>query len=154
VRAVTLIVLIRWFHALAAAAWVGGMLFYIAVLTPALKHLDASSQRGAVVAAIAKQFQELTQAAIAVLLLTGAVLTFDRLSQPHVLRPYVVVLAVKIVLSLLMVALAGGLGRRRAARRGPRWLTVPYLILALGVLVYLLALALQVLFDTSYGAVS
>jgi hypothetical protein len=83
------------------------------------------------------------------------VLTFDRLSQPHVLRPYVVVLAVKIVLSLLMFALAGGLGHRRPAlRRRPHWLTVPYLILALGVLVYLLALALQVLFDMSYGAVS
>lgn len=150
----TLIVLIRWFHALAAAAWVGGMLFYVVVLPPALKHLDVSSQRGAVVASIAKQFQELTQAAIAVLLLTGAVLTFDRLSQPHVLRPYVVVLAVKIVLSLLMVALAGALGRRPAVRRWPRWLTVPYLILALGLVVYLLALALQVLFDMSYGAVS
>lgn len=155
----TLIVLIRWFHALAAAAWVGGMLFYLAVLTPALKQLDGNSQRAALAAAIAKLFQEFTQAAIAVLLLTGAVLTFDRLSQPHVLRPYVVVLAAKIVLSLLMVALAGGLGRRRPAarrptRRWPRWLTVPYLMLALGVLVYLLALVLQVLFDMSYGAVS
>ena len=150
----TLIVLIRWFHAVAAAVWVGGMIFYVVVLPPALKHLDASSQRGTVVAAIAKQFQELTQAAIAVLLLTGAVLTFDRLSQPHVLRPYVVVLAIKIVLSLLMVALAGTLGRRPAVRRWPRWLTVPYLILALGLVVYLLALALQVLFDMSYGAVS
>jgi uncharacterized membrane protein len=156
----TLIVLIRWFHAVAAVAWVGGMLFYVAVLNPALKKLDAETPRGALLAGIARQFQELTQAAIAVVLLTGAVLTFDRLSQPHVVRPYVVVLAVKIVLSVLMVALAGGLGRRTVARRRPiarrrrRWFSVPYLILALGLLVYLLAVILQVLFDTSYGAVS
>jgi uncharacterized membrane protein len=148
------IVLIRWFHAVAAVAWVGGMLFYVAVLNPALKQMDADTPRGALVAAIAKQFRELTQAAIAVVLLTGAVLTFDRLSQPHVVRPYVVVLAVKIVLSLLMVALAGALGRRRTLRRWPRWLSVPYLILALGLLVYLLAIVLQVLFDLSYGAAS
>jgi uncharacterized membrane protein len=150
----TLIVLIRWFHAVAAVAWVGGMLFYVAVLNPALKKLDAETPRGALLAGIARQFQELTQAAIAVVLLTGAVLTFDRLSQPHVVRPYVVVLAVKIVLSVLMVALAGGLGRRTVARRRRRWFSVPYLILALGLLVYLLAVILQVLFDTSYGAVS
>ena len=150
----TLLVLIRWFHAVAAAAWVGGMLFYVAVLTPALKHLDAGSQRGAFVSGLAQQFKELTQAAIAVVLSTGVVLTFDRLSQPHVLQSYAVVLAVKIVLSLLMVALAGGLGRRRVAKARLPWLSVPYLILAVGLIVYLLALLLQVLFDMSYGAPS
>lgn len=150
----TLLVLIRWFHAVAAAAWVGGMLFYVAVLTPALKHMDVGSQRGAFVATLARQFKELTQAAIAVLLLTGVVLTFDRLSQPHVLQFYAIVLAVKIVLSLLMVALAGGLGRKRVAKARLPWVSVPYLILALGLIVYLLALLLQVLFDMSYGAPS
>lgn len=149
-----LIVLIRWFHIVAAAAWVGGMLFYVAVLYPAIKQLGAGSARGALVAGIARQFQELTQAAIAVVLLTGAVLTFDRLSQPHVLRLYVGVLAVKIALSLVMVALAGGLGRRTGIRRRPRWLSTPYIILVLGLLVYLLAMLLQVLFDMSYGALS
>ena len=149
-----LIVLIRWFHIVAAAAWVGGMLFYVAVLNPALKQLDAGSARGEFVAGIARQFQELTQAAIAVVLLTGAVLTFDRLSQPHVLRLYVGVLAVKIALSLGMVALAGALGRRAGIRRRPRWLSAPYAILVLGLLVYLLAMLLQVLFDMSYGALS
>src|SRR5487761_1530623 len=98
----TLLVLIRLLHAVAAAAWVGGMLFYVAVLTPALKHLGAASERGAFVAGLARQFKELTQAAIAVVLLTGVVLMFDRLSQPHVVQAYAVVLAVKIVLSLAM----------------------------------------------------
>lgn len=149
-----LLVLIRWFHALAATAWVGGMLFYVAVLNPVLKRLDPGAARTALLAAVAKQFQELTQASIAVVLLTGAVLTFDRLSQPHVLRPYVVLLAVKIVLSVTMVLLAGGLGRRAAARRWPRWFSVPYVLLVLGLLVYLLAILLQVLFDMSYGAAS
>ena len=149
-----LIVLIRWFHALAAAAWVGGMVFYVFVLNPALRAAD-SPQRAALTAAVARGFGELTQAAIATTLLTGAVLTFDRLSQPHVIKLYVAALAVKIALSLLMVGLAGGLGRRRRRRpRRPRWLSVPYLIMALGVLVYLLAVLLQVFFDTSYGAAS
>jgi uncharacterized membrane protein len=150
-----LIALIRWFHALAAAAWVGGMFFYVAVLTPAMKRLAAGSERAVLVEAIAKQFKDLTQSAIAVVLLTGAVLTFDRLSQPHVLRPYVLLLAVKIALSVVMIGLASGVGRRRkGARRWPRWLSVPYLILVLGLLVYLLAILLQVFFDLSYGAAS
>lgn len=150
-----LLVLIRWFHALAASAWVGGTLFYLFVLNPALAGMEGKPERAIVTGQIGKHFQELTQACVAVVLLTGAVLTFDRLSQPHLDRAYVVVLAIKIAAALLMVGLASGLGRKRlASRRRPRWLSAPYLIMALGLLVYLLAILLQVLFDISYGAVS
>lgn len=148
-------VVIRLFHAIASAAWVGGMLFYLFVLNPALEQMERGPTRSALVGSIGKYFRELTQSAVAVTLLTGAVLTFDRLSQPHLDRAYVVVLAIKIVLALAMVALASGLGAKRLARRRrPRWLTAPYLIMALGLLVYLLAILLQVFFDMSYGAAS
>jgi len=148
-------VVIRLFHAVASAAWVGGMLFYLFVLNPALDQMERGPTRSALAGSVGKHFRELTQSAVAVTLLTGAVLTFDGLSQPRVDRAYVVVLAVKIVLALLMVALASGLGGRRLARPNrPRWLTAPYLIMALGLLVYLLAILLQVFFDVSYGAAS
>jgi putative copper export protein len=152
---VALIVLIRWCHAIAATAWVGGTLFYLLVLNPSLQPLAGTPERATLSAAVARHFRDLTQACVAVVLLTGGVLTFDRLSQPHLERAYVIVLAVKIALALLMVALASGLGpRRRRARARPRWLTAPYLIMVLGLLVYLLAILLQVLFDVSYGAAS
>ena len=149
-----LIVLIRWCHAIGATAWVGGTLFYLLVLNPSLQPLAGAPGRGALSAAVARHFRDLTQACVAVVLLTGGVLTFDRLSQPHLERAYVIVLAVKIALALLMVALASRLGPRRRARARPRWLTAPYLIMVLGLLVYLLAIVLQVLFDVSYGAAS
>jgi len=156
VALVALLVLIRWFHAIASAAWVGGMLFYVLVVSPAVAGLPQAAQRPAILAGLARHFREVTQASVAIVLLTGGVLTVDRLSQPHLQRAYVVVLAAKIALALVMVGLSTGLGRRRSSPGAARarWLTVPYLIMALGLLVYLLAILLQVLFDTSYGAVS
>ena len=150
-----LIVAIRWLHAIAATVWVGGTLFYVLVLNPSLATLKGGTERATLSRAVGQHFRDATQAAVAVVLLTGAVLTFDRLSQPHVDRAYVVVLAVKIALALVMVALATGLGgRRRSPAKIPHWLSAPFLIMYLGLIVYVLAVVLQVQFDVSYGAAS
>ena len=150
-----LIVAIRWLHAIAATVWVGGTLFYVLVLNPSLVTRKGGTDRIAWTRAIGQHFQDVTQAAVAVVLLTGAVLTFDRLSQPHVDRAYAIVLGIKIALALVMVGLTTGLGRRqRTARKVPRWLGAPYLIMYLGLIVYVLAMVLQVQFDVSYGAAS
>ena len=91
---------IRWAHALSAVAWVGGGIFYLMVLRPAIQRargLTPETSR-----AIGVEFRGLVSTAIAVLLLTGVILSVSRLTEDAVTSPYVAVLVVKIVLALYM----------------------------------------------------
>ncbi len=91
---------IRWFHLLAAVAWVGGGMFWILVLRPALGRSDETG--GATRRSIGEEFRDLVNTAIGVLLVTGIVLSATRLTDNAVTTPYVAVLVVKIVLALYM----------------------------------------------------
>ncbi len=91
---------IRWGHALAAVAWVGGSIFYLMVLRPAIQRARGLS--AATTREIGVEFRGLVSTAIAVLLLTGVILTVSRLTEDAVTSPYVAVLVVKIVLALYM----------------------------------------------------
>ena len=91
---------IRWGHALAAVAWVGGGIFYLMVLRPALQRargLPAETSRS-----IGVEFRGLVSTAIAILLVTGVLLSVSRLTGDAVTSPYVAVLVVKIALALYM----------------------------------------------------
>jgi uncharacterized membrane protein len=91
---------IRWGHALSAVAWVGGGIFYLMVLRPAIRRTQGlPSDTGR---AIGVEFRGLVSTAIAILLLTGVILSVSRLTEDTVTSPYVVVLVVKIVLALFM----------------------------------------------------
>ena len=91
---------IRWGHALAAVAWVGGGIFYLMVLRPALQQargLPAETSRS-----IGVEFRGLVSTAIAILLVTGVLLSVSRLTGDAVTSPYVAVLVVKIAWALYM----------------------------------------------------
>ena len=91
---------IRWGHALAAVAWVGGGIFYLMVLRPALQQargLPAETSRS-----IGGECRGLVSTAIAILLVTGVLLSVSRLTGDAVTSPYVAVLVVKIALALYM----------------------------------------------------
>ena len=91
---------IRWGHALSAVAWVGGGIFYLMVLRPAIRRTQGlPAETGK---AIGVEFRGLVSTAIAVLLLTGVILSVSRLTEDTVTSPYVAVLVVKIVLALFM----------------------------------------------------
>ena len=105
------LLLVRWFHALAAVAWIGGSLFYVLVLRPAQRR--AGEQGTATATEVQTQFRGLVDSCIAVLLVTGAVMLFDRLTDATTGNTYVIVVAIKIGLALWMFAMA----RRRWLRR-------------------------------------
>ena len=91
---------IRWGHAVSAVAWVGGGIFYLIVLRPAIRQsqgLPKDTGR-----AIGVEFRGLVSTAIAVLLITGVILSASRLTEDVITSPYVVVLVVKIALALYM----------------------------------------------------
>ena len=150
------LLVVRWLHLVSAAAWVGGSLFYLLVLRPALRRSGDSS---GVTESAAVEFRALVDTSMLVILVTGIILTFNRLTPGVVGVPYVVVLGIKIVLSLWMFVLARG--RRRQMpyptdrtppaaggwRRFARAVSGYNTIVILGIVVFLLSDLLKVLFE-------
>ena len=128
--------------------WVGGSAFYLLALGPAGKLLTAEVRQG-----IDRRFRDLVQLSIVSLLVTGALITFDRLQlQPG--PAYAITLGVKVALAIWMFVLAQDLarrGRRRAIERrlgatpAPSRGAPSWLILALGAAVLLLSDVLKVI---------
>ena len=105
------LLIVRWAHAIAAVAWVGGGIFYWVVLRPALR---TEGVPPAVARVAGAEFGGLVALAAWTLVVTGFVLVFARLSEPAADVPYGAVLALKIALSVWMFLLVSG--RRRGAR--------------------------------------
>lgn len=140
-------VVMRALHLLAAAIWVGGSVMYLMVITPALRMTKSGPTVGPALSAL---FRRLVNICIGVLLLTGAYITFDRLSSGLAGSLYIVLLAVKVVLALAMMALAlfqAQEARRSIKHRGRLWSLAPRWILALGLGTFLLGAALAVVYD-------
>ena len=142
--------IVRAIHIIAGAAWVGGSIMYMAVVVPALKIGGPAPNVAAQIAAL---FKRMVNICIGALLLTGAFLTFDRLTQTTLGWPYLVVLGLKITLAIAMFIVAIYLGQsniRRLAKRSTRLSKVaPQLMLALGIVVFLLGALLNGLFEAT-----
>lgn len=98
-------IVLAWLHLLAAVAWIGGMVFLSLVLVPILKREPFAAQRGALIRAAALRFRLVVWSAIAVLLMTGPLLVLGRgwsFGEPGG-RP--AVLAVKLILIAILLAL-------------------------------------------------
>ena len=153
-----ILVAIRWGHVLAAVAWVGGGMFYILVLRPALRRNPISGEAGR---AVGSEFRSLVATAIGVLLVSGTVLAVSRLTADTVTTPYVGVLVAKIALALYMFYVVRFLRQRaypeQPASASDRWsrirgrLTSTTAVLIIGVVVFGLSDVLDALFEESLG---
>lgn len=152
-------VVMRTVHLVAAAAWVGGSIFYLAALVPGLR---AGGPAPAVAGRVAAYFRQLVNVCMGVLLLTGVYLTFDRLTTNTVGVAYLVVLGLKLAVAVAMFGLAlyqaqegisrlrqKARGAGRGAERGRLWNAIPRLILALGLLAFVLGALLTTLFEAT-----
>ncbi|GAC1424092.1 MAG: hypothetical protein NVSMB54_06280 [Ktedonobacteraceae bacterium] len=143
-------VLMRVAHIIAASVWVGGSIMYLLVVIPALRLGGATP---AISGTIANLFKRLVNMCIGVLLLSGAYLTFDRLTQTTLGLPYIIVLILKIVGAIGLFVLALYVGQsniRRLAKRTTHFSKVaPQLMLALGILVFVLGAILNQLFEAT-----
>jgi uncharacterized membrane protein len=110
------LLIVRWIHLVSAAAWVGGSIFYLVVLRPAQRRSVEGNTKSvrSVFASAAIEFKGLVDTCIFVLLVTGVILTANRLTPEAVGIAYVAVLGVKIALSIWMFTLARGRRRRTA----------------------------------------
>lgn len=142
-----LTVLMRTIHVLAGGVWVGGSIVYLLVIGPAFRLARPAPEVGA---QVARLFRTVVNGCIGALILTGVYLIFDRLSLVAIGPAYLVVLVVKVLAALAMFLLAlfqAQEARRPASLRGRWWQLAPRLILALGVLTFLLGAILTVLFE-------
>jgi putative copper export protein len=140
--------LVSSIHLIAAAVWVGGSCMYLFVVLPALRLTNASP---ALAAKVAELFKRMVNICIGCLLLSGVYLIFDRLTQTTLGLPYIIVLVIKIIAALALFALAAYMGQskiRRLAKRSTRFSRMaPQVMLALGILVCILGVLLNTLFE-------
>ena len=141
-----ILLIIRWAHALAAVTWIGGSLFMLLAARPALRSVDADGLVGRVLAA---EFRPIVVTAIAVLIVTGVILTVDRLTSDAAGIAYTIVLVAKILLAVYAFAIAWLLPRRpgNATARIGRALSGPAALTIVGVIVIGLADVLAWLFE-------
>ena len=154
------ILAVRWIHTIAGMAWIGGSLFYLFVLKPASKKSGSEAIGNT---AVANEFTAVVNTAVMVLIITGVVLAFDRLTSKYTDVAYVSVLAAKVVLSLWMFWLAGLLQKRKRTRvvdstpenetKPNRAFSSANLIAIIGIIVFLLSDLLQALFEDALKGV-
>ena len=101
----TLLVANRWVHATAAALWVGGGLVYLLVVIPAARGLRESGAGSPEAGWMTRQAVRVLGGGIGVFVLTGVVMTFQRLAEPQTSLAYVIVLILKILVSVTAFAL-------------------------------------------------
>ena len=94
--------LIRWFHGLAAVAWVGGSLFYVLVMRPAQR----KGWQGFGGQYVMDEFRVIVDTSIVVLVATGTIMLFDRLTFPSLGANYLGIVVVKIALAIWMFSIA------------------------------------------------
>ena len=141
-----ILLIIRWAHALAAVTWIGGSLFMLLAARPALRAADSDGLVGRVLAA---EFRPIVVTAIAVLIVTGVILTVDRLTSDAAGIAYTGVLVAKIALAVYAFAVAWMLPRRRGNDKAGivRALSGPAALTVVGVIVIGLADVLAWLFE-------
>ena len=155
-----ILVIIRWGHAVSAVAWVGGGIFYLLVLRPAVRRGQGLPPETG--AAIRDEFRGLVATAIAVLLLTGTILSVARLTSEGATVPYAIVLGVKITLALFMfyvvrIVRRGDYGELEETGAGflgktIRSATSPMALLVIGVVIIGLSDVLDALFENALVA--
>jgi len=158
------LLIIRWLHVVSAAAWVGGSIFYLLVLRPAIR--SSSGSHGPLLTAAGKEFRTLVNTCIMVLVATGVILAFDRLTEDIVGPPYAITLGIKSALSVWMFMqvqserrrseFLGAFSRREEPPRGRlstamRSVSGYNALVIVGIVVFLLSDLLKALFESALG---
>ncbi len=110
-------VALRWVHLGAAVVWIGGTFFYLLAVRPAILSPEAAAGWRKLRDGVERQFHEIVRLCVWTFFISGAILTYDRLTSVNPSLDYIVVLVIKVILVGWMVFIAGGL--RRSAPPAP-----------------------------------
>lgn len=128
-----LLLALRLFHALAAMIWLGGGIYYLVAVVPAAR--DGGEHAGEFVGRAQGFYGEWAQPATLVMLATGMVLVFDRLSEGQGGLLYAGLLGFKVVAAIAAFGLV--MNRRRGKR------TRSDIVVALGLVAFALGVILS-----------
>ncbi|MBI4288003.1 MAG: hypothetical protein HY671_06215 [Chloroflexi bacterium] len=152
---------LRWLHAIAAAGWVGSALFYAAVVgpgmgreTPSAGQAPSSDRGWTLGQSAAGEWREFQEIAAFVLIISGALLSVNRLTQPNIGAAYAIVLGVKVALAVLMalLALRAVTGVKRGAASAGGLVSSSWFTGGLGAVIVLLAIILRMLYERTLAA--
>ncbi len=146
---------VRWAHAIGAVAWIGGSIFFAFILRP-VERANPDLVRP-VLRPLGSVYRELVDIAVIAIIVSGIILMFDRLTGGDASVQWFIVLAVKLALALWMFYLVWRFRQSDfdstekpsgiAARMS--WLIGYNAMVFIGVIVFLLASTLRVLFESS-----
>ncbi len=88
---------VTWAHLISATAWVGGSIFWLIVLTPSIQKIP-SNHKTEILRSISHEFKSVVDTSMFILLFTGAILTFNKITPGHIGSLYVLILGIKILL--------------------------------------------------------
>lgn len=145
-------VILRLAHGLAAAVWVGGGAYYLLAVRPNVRSRGDEESR-ALGAAVQREFGEWASVATIVMIATGVILMFERLSGGQGTAVYVALLAVKVVAAVAAFWMTGVLRPSRGGTRGRRTgkLDTAWVVLGLSTLAFLLGALLTTLYPADLG---
>lgn len=150
-----IMLIVRWAHAIGAVAWIGGSAFFAFVLRPVEK-ANPDLVRP-VLRPLGSVYRELVDISVIVIIITGLVLMFDRLTGNDATATWFIVLGVKLALAIWMFYLVWHFRQsdfdptEQPQTRSDRlsWLIGYNAMVMFGVIVFLLASILRVLFENS-----
>jgi uncharacterized membrane protein len=144
-------IILRLAHGLAAAVWVGGGAYYVLAVRPAVRNREDDESR-AFAAEVQREFGEWASVATLVMVASGVILMFERLSGGQGTTVYVGLLALKIVAAVAAFWMTGVLrpssGRRR--RRTGK-LDTAWVVLGLSAGAFLIGALLTTIYPADIG---
>ena len=153
-----IMLIVRWAHAIGAVAWIGGSAFFAFVLRP-VERANPELVRP-VLRPLGAVYRELVDVSVIAIIVTGLVLMFDRLTGNDATAAWFIVLGVKLALAIWMFYLVWHFRQSDfdptehpkglAARLS--WLVGNNAMVFFGVIVFLLASILRVLFENSISS--
>ncbi len=147
-------VILRLAHGLAAAVWVGGGAYYVLAVRPKVRD-DGDERSKEFGASIQREFGEWASVATIVMIASGVILMFERLSGGQGTTVYVALLVIKIVAAVAAFWMAGVLrppsrGARKARVRSGMFDTA-WMILGLSATAFLIGALLTTIYPADLG---
>jgi uncharacterized membrane protein len=145
-------VILRLAHGLAAAVWVGGGAYYLLAVRPSIRNRGDEESR-AFGAEVQREFGEWASVATIVMVASGVILMFERLSGGQGTTVYVALLAIKIVAAVIAFWMTGVLrpASSRLRRRRTGKLDSAWIVLGLSALAFLLGALLTTIYPADIG---
>ena len=150
------LLIVRWIHGISAATWIGGSIFFMIVYKPILsKHNKISN---ILYSDTSNSLRILIDTSIFVLIATGIILTFDRLTSSFIQLPYILTLSFKIVLCIWIFLIARWSRKSKKIntslennqpKKLNKFISSYNMVIILGLIVFLISDLLKIIVETT-----